>query len=175
MRRLAEADRIRRFMQSLAASTREETLVYFTGGVSAVLMGWRAATIDVDVAFVPDRDEVLRALPGLKEELELNVELARPSDFIPELPGWGERSVFIERAGALSFYHYDFYSQALAKIERGHGQDRADVEAMLGSGLVRPGRLRELFEAIVPLLHRYPAIDPESLRRALGEALVGQG
>jgi hypothetical protein len=72
----------------------------------------------------------------------------------------------------VSFYHYDFYSQALAKIERGHTQDGADVGHMLNTGLVRPGRLRELFEAIVPRLYRYPAIDPPSLRRALDRALA---
>ena len=95
MRRLAEADRIRSFMRALGASGPPETRVYFTGGVSAVLMGWRAATIDVDVSFVPDRDEVLRLLPALKNELDLNIELASPADFIPELPGWEDRSPFI--------------------------------------------------------------------------------
>ena len=39
----------------------------------------------------------------------MNVELASPSDFILPLPGWEERSVFIERFGKVSFFHYDFY------------------------------------------------------------------
>jgi len=172
MRRLAEADRIRRFMRSLGASAREESWVYFTGGVSAVLMGWRDATIDVDMTVVPERDEVLRQLPRLKDELELNVELAAPSQFLPELPGWEERSPFIAREGPLSFHHYDFYSQALAKIERGHDQDRVDVEAMLEAGLVEPGKLQELFEAIAPLLYRFPAIDPGAFRRAVDAVLA---
>ena len=173
MRRLAEADRIRRFMRSLGAAATQETRVYFTGGVSAVLLGWRSATIDVDVAFVPDRDELLRILPALKDELELNIELASPAHFLPELPGWEERSPFIAREEKVSFHHYDFYAQALAKIERGHAQDRTDVEAMLGAGLVQTARLRELFEMIVPHLYRFPAVDPASLHRALEEALAG--
>ena len=174
MRRLVEEERIRGFMRSLGASARAETRVYFTGGVGAVLLGWRATTIDVDLIFVPDRDELLQALPALKDEFELNIELASPSHFLPELPGWEDRSVFIAREGLVSFYHYDFYSQALAKIERGHAQDRADVEAMLGDGLVEPAKLRELFAAIAPRLYRYPALDPASLRRALDEALAAR-
>jgi len=174
MRRLAEAARIQRLMRALGDTADAETRVYFTGGASAVLEGWRAATVDVDLRIVPDRDEMLRAIPALKEELELNVELASPADFIPELPGWEERSRFIAREGQVSFYHYDFYSQALAKIERGHAQDAADVAAMIDRGLVEPGRLRELFEAIEPRLYRYPAIDPKSFRRALETALAGR-
>ncbi len=174
MRRLADETGIRRFMRSLGAAAREESRVYFTGGVSAVLMGWRPATIDVDLAFVPERDDLLRLLPALKDELELNIELASPSQFVPELPDWEARSPLIAREGKVSFHHYDFYGQALAKIERGHAQDRADVEMMLGAGLVQAGRLRALFEMIVPHLYRYPAVDPASLRRALDEALAGR-
>jgi hypothetical protein len=172
VRRLAEADRLQRFLRALGDAARDEARVYLTGGASAVLLGWRSATIDVDLTLVPDRDELLRAIAELKTRLDLNVELASPAHFIPELPGWEERSVFIAREGPLEVYHYDFYSQALAKIERGHVQDRADVEAMLRSGLVEPARLRELFAAITDQLHRYPAIDPAAFRRALDEALA---
>lgn len=162
-------------MRSVGAAAREETRVYFTGGVSAVLLGWRSATIDVDLTFVPERDDLLRLLPALKDELQLNVELASPSQFVPELPDWEARSPFIAREGKVSYFHYDFYSQALAKIERGHVQDHADVRAMLDRGLVEPGRLRELFATIVASLYRYPAVDPASLSRAVDEALASRG
>jgi len=59
--------------------------------------------------------------------------------FIPELPGWQDRSPFIERKGTVSFHHYDFYAQALAKIERGHAQDEADVDEMMRRGAVDRG------------------------------------
>lgn len=172
MRRLTEAGSLREFMRALGAAAREEARVYFTGGVSAVLMGWRASTIDIDLAIVPERDEVLRALPGLKDRLEINVELVWPPRFLPELPGWESRSPFIAKEGHLQFHHYDFYAQALAKIERGHAQDLRDARSMLDAKLVEAARLRELFETIVPLLYRYPAVDPPSLRRALEEALT---
>jgi len=173
MRELAEAARIRAFMREIGKVAREETRAYFTGGACAVLLGWRGQTIDVDVHFAPERDEILRGLPALKENLRINVELATPADFIPELSGWEERSVFAAREGKASFYHYDFYAQALAKIERGHAVDRTDVAEMLQRGLVEPGRLREMFEAIRPQLYRYPAIDPNAFSRALDEALGG--
>ena len=65
--------------------------------------------------------------------------------------------------------------QALAKIERGHSQDRTDIETMLEAGLVVPSRLRQLFEQIVPALYRYPAVDPAAFRRALESALAARG
>lgn len=171
MRRVADEARIRRLMSALSEETEQETRVYFAGGASAVLFGWRATTIDVDLRIVPESDRLLRAMPLLKESLELNIELASPADFIPEVPGWAERSHFIGKQGRLSFFHYDFYSQALAKIERGHAQDRDDVEEMLRRGLVEPARALEYFDEIEPELYRYPAIDPASFRRAVNSAI----
>jgi hypothetical protein len=172
LRALADAARVRAFMTALGREADVDGRAYFTGGASAVLVGWRQSTIDVDIKLKPESDRLFRAIPSLKESLQLNVELACPADFIPELPGWEERSPFIEKEGRLAFHHYDFYAQALAKIERGHAQDVADVREMLRRGLVSPDRLRELFEAATPQLHRYPAIDPPSFRRALEELLA---
>lgn len=172
MRELTDADRLRRFMQALGAEADREARVYLTGGATAVLLGWRRTTIDADIAIFPESDRLLRAIPRLKETLRMNVELASPAHFIPELPGWDERSPFITREGMVSFHHYDLYAQALSKIERGHAQDRQDVTEMLRRGLVEPARLRELFEQIEPKLYRYPAIDPASFRRAVEDALA---
>ena len=167
MRRVAEPDRIQRFMTALGVKAGRPARLYFTGGATAVLLGWRASTIDVDIHIVPDDDRLLRALPELKEDLEMNVELACPAHFIPELPGWQERSLFIAQEGKLSFYHYDLYAQALAKIERGHALDVTDVEQMFRRAFIEPIKLKSLFEAIVPQLYRYPAVDPPAYRRAV--------
>jgi hypothetical protein len=174
VRALADAGRLRRFLRELGRETREEAAIYLTGGATAVLLGWRDSTVDADILIVPERDALYRALPRLKEELQINVEIASPAHFIPELPGWRERSLFIAREGRLSFYHYDPYAQALAKIERGHTKDLADIEELLTRGLVEPQRLRELHAAIEPQLHRFPAIDPPSFRRRLEGALRGR-
>jgi hypothetical protein len=136
-----------------------------------VLEGWRGSTVDVDLRFEPDLDELLRELPGLKESLGVNIELASPPDFIPELPDWRERSPLVFQDGNVAVHHFDFYSQALSKIERGFGQDLDDVGKMIESGLVQPARLRELYETIEPELYRYPAIDPAAFRRKVEAAL----
>ncbi len=171
MRRPLDADRIRRFMAALADLAEQDGRLYFTGGATAVLHGWRTSTIDVDIKLEPEADSVLRALPRLKEDLQMNVELAAPDQFIPPLPGWQDRSTFIAQHGRLTFFHYDFYSQALAKIQRGHAQDRVDVREMLDRGLVDRSQLRTFFEQIEPHLYRYPGIDAAGFQNALEEAL----
>ncbi|HSF20373.1 MAG TPA: DUF6036 family nucleotidyltransferase [Vicinamibacteria bacterium] len=165
MRRPVSEARIRQFLRSLGVEAKENTRVYFAGGATAVLLGWRPTTVDVDIRIHPQRDTVLRAIPRLKEELQLNVELASPADFLPELPGWRDRSTFIAREGKITFYHYDFYSQALSKVQRGHAKDLEDVRRMLMDGLVEPGKALSLFEAIEDELYHFPAIDPASFRR----------
>jgi hypothetical protein len=100
----------------------------------AVLQGWRASTIDIDLKLDPEPPGVFEAIRDLKDELQLNVELAPAKQFLPPLPGWLDRSIWIGRFGSIDALHYDFYSQALAKIQRGHTQDMLDVKAMLGAG-----------------------------------------
>jgi hypothetical protein len=125
--------------------------------------------VDIDVALDPAGDELLRAIARLKDELRVNVELASPADFIPLPAGWEERAISEARHGRLTFRHFDPYSQALAKIERAHARDLADVRAMFDRGLVDRGRLLACYVEIEPLLYRYPAIDPASFRRRVHE------
>ena len=171
MRELATAERIRRFIDELGRIATSRSTMYLTGGATAVLLEWRDSTIDVDIKLVPETDELLRSIPSLKERLQINVELASPDHFIPVKPGWEDRSPFEAREGLLSFHHFDLYAQALAKIERGHSQDVADVQEMLKRGLVERDGLRAYFAAIEPLLYRYPALDAGSFRQALEDAL----
>jgi len=172
MRQLADAARIRRFMRQLGADTHLAARVYFTGGATAVLLGWRDSTIDVDLKFVPEHDALLRAIPPLKESLQINVELVSPADFIPVRAGWEERSPFIAMEGRLAFHHFDLYAQALAKIERGHAQDVEDVRAMLRSELITPARALQYFDDIEPHFYRYPALEPAAFRRAVKDLLA---
>ena len=104
------------------------------------------------------------------EELEINVELAAPDDFIPVPPRWEDRSPFVAREGRLTFYHFDPYSQALGKLERAHEQDVGDVREMIGRGLVDPAQALAYFEEIEPELFRFPSIDPRAFRRRVDEA-----
>lgn len=174
MRELADSGRIEMFMQELGRVVQVEGRVYLTGGATAVLHGWRETTIDVDIKLMPDGDEILREIPRLKETLNLNVELAAPSDFIPLPGGWEERSPLIRREGKLSFHHFDPVAQALSKVERGHEKDIRDVQEMIASGLVNPSEAIVQFEAIEPDLYRFPAIDPVSFRQAVEDLFADQ-
>lgn len=165
MRGLADEARIRRFLRALGAAAEEEAVVYLTGGATAVLEGWRGTTVDIDIRIEPESDALLRALPRLKDELAINVELASPADFIPVPRGWEERCPFVAREGRVTFRHFELAAQALAKLERGHDRDLADVEAMLERGLVDRDSLRSRFDEIEAELYRFPAIDPAAFRR----------
>ena len=169
MRGLADVDSVRALVRELGRAATAPTRLYLVGGATAVIEGWRPSTVDVDLRIEPD-DELLRALPSLKERLDVNVELASPADFLPELPAWRDRSPFLFREGQIEVFHYDLYSQALAKIERGFAQDLADVESMIASGAVDPAVLLDLFDAIEDQLYRFPAVEPTELREAV-EAL----
>lgn len=171
MRPPVDEDGLRKLARGLGRVALAPTRIYLTGGATAVLEGWRDSTVDVDLRFEPDMDKMLRQLPALKERLGMNIELASPPDFIPELPGWRERSPLVFREGNVYVHHFDLYSQALAKIERGFDQDLEDVRQMIERGLVEPARLLVLYEAIEPELYRYPAIDPPEFRRRVEAAL----
>jgi hypothetical protein len=172
MRPPVDESQIRALAVELGRVANRPVRIYLTGGSTAVLEGWRAATVDVDLRLEPEADELLRALPALKESLGVNIELVSPPDFIPELPGWRERSPHVFREGRVDVHHFDPYSQALSKIERGFEQDLSDVRTMIETRFVERGRLRELYDAIEPELYRYPAIDPPAFRDKLDAALT---
>lgn len=167
MREVADRERIGAFMTALARHATAEVDVFLVGGTSAVLIGWRATTIDVDLVMRPESDAMLRAIPLLKEQLRLNVEFASPDLFIPVPPGWEQRSPVVTRIGRVTFRHFDFVAQALAKIERGHARDLADVQAMTAHGLIKAADVRAQFARMEPEMFRFPAIDPPSFRRAV--------
>lgn len=172
MRRPVDEERIRAFMRELGLRARTPVSIYLTGGATAVLHGWRPSTIDIDLRVEPEADDLLRLLPELKERLQINVELASPIDFVPA-PGWEGRSLFIESRGPVTFLHFDPYAQALSKIERGHTKDVQDVRDLIEHGLVEKAELLRVFELAEPLLFRYPAVDPASLRRGVLEVVRG--
>ena len=107
---------------------------------------------------------MLRAIPGLKDQLSINVELAGPGHFIPLPAGWEERGIVALHGRRLTFAHFDPYAQVLSKLERDHARDREDVRAFAARALVEPGALLRFFEEIEEQLYRFPAIDPPAFR-----------
>ena len=158
-REVSTAGKVHLLMRRLGEQATGPGRIYLVGGASAVLVGWRSTTVDVDLKLAPEPPGVFQAIADAKEALDMNVELAAPDDFIPPLPDWQKRSPAVARHGSVAFFHYDFYAQALAKIERGHEQDWGDVRAMHQFGLIERQRLAALFDAIKTDIPRYPAID----------------
>ncbi|MEA5597321.1 DUF6036 family nucleotidyltransferase [Rivularia sp. UHCC 0363] len=159
-----DPQKIERLMQVLGREAQGAGCIYFTGGASALLIGWRNSTVDIDIRLDPEPLGIFQAIAKTKQELNINIELASPQDFLPPLPGWRDRSIFIGKYGQISFYHYDFTAQALSKLSRNFDRDIKDVEAMYTQKLFSLEQLRDSFEAIVPELIRFPSLNPDLLR-----------
>jgi hypothetical protein len=159
MRAAVDRARLERFLEQLGRRARGPGRVYLTGGATALLFGWRRSTVDIDLKLDPEPAGAFEAIANLKDELAVNVELASPDLFLPPVPGWRERSIFIARHGDVDFFHFDAVSQALAKLARGHDRDVADVRAMLEHRLFAPMDLTRGLESITAELVRHPALD----------------
>lgn len=171
MRRKVTVAGLNEFMRELAGAARSPGKVYFTGGATALLLGFREQTIDIDLKLDPEPQGAFEAIALLKNRLNLNVELASPDDFIPRGGDWRERSRHIASIGRVEFFHYDFSLQALAKLERGHNQDLQDVASLVRGGYVSLEELRKRFTEIEPQLLRYPAVDPQQFKKKLEDFL----
>ncbi|MGH7336846.1 MAG: DUF6036 family nucleotidyltransferase, partial [Myxococcota bacterium] len=125
MRRPLDASRLRQVLDALGRSCRGPGIAYLTGGATALLEGWRTATVDLDLKLDPEPEGVFAAISRIKEELDVNVELASPDDFLPQLADWRERSPLVGRFGPLEVRHYDLRAQALAELARGFERDLA--------------------------------------------------
>jgi len=155
-------------MKELArcAPGRRSYRVYIVGGGTAVLAGWRESTIDADLA--SDDDAIFRDVQGMKERLQLNIEFARPEDFVPPLKGSGDRHVFIETIGRVTFYHYDPYAQLLSKVIRGFHRDMQDANEFVRSGMVDPAVFRTLVQGIPDRsFARYPTLTKQAVLDAV--------
>ncbi len=145
--------------------------VYFVGGGTAVFLGWRPSTIDIDL--FSDSDDVFRDIQGIKERLNMNIEFARPEDFVPALRGTAGRHVYIDKIGSISFYHYDPYSQVLFKVVRGFQRDLDDAGEFIRSGLVDVQTLRSLVTVIPDSSYaRYPNLSRPAVEKAVESFLA---
>jgi hypothetical protein len=155
-------------MQELArgAPRRGTFRVYFVGGGTAVYAGWRNSSVDVDL-YCED-DAVFRSIQKIKERLDMNIEFARPEDFVPPLKGSADRHKFIKEAGRISFYHYDPYAQFLFKVVRGFQRDVDDAREFIRSEMVDPEKLRSLVAGIPDAAYaRYPNLSRAGVENAV--------
>ncbi len=168
MRKDLTRERLVVLMKELARSAprRGPYRVYLVGGGTAVYLGWRRSSIDVDLY---SSDEIVfRDIQEIKERLDINIEFARPEDFVPPLKGSAGRHVFIDKIGAISFYHYDPYAQLLSKVVRGFQRDLEDAHEFVRSGLVDLAKFRILVRAIPDSAYaRYPSLSRSGVENAV--------
>ncbi len=145
-------------MRRIGEIVRRPATLYLTGGSTAILLGIREGTVDIDMA--GDMDEIFSEIPKIKKDLNINIELAKPTDFVPGLPGEADRHIHIASFGSATFFHFDPYGQAFSKIVRAHGTDIQDAKALADRGLVDSG---------VNFIHK--PISREALVRKLREVL----
>ena len=153
LRQPVDQKRIETFLHKLGTRFRQPGRVYLVGGTTLVFEAFRRQTLDIDLTFEvePGRHaRFIQVIQELKEELALNVEEVSPADFIPLPAGYLERSQFIGRYGQLEVFHFDLYSTALSKIERGAEEDFADVLALLRAGRISLPQLEAYFAEILP-------------------------
>jgi len=175
MRRPLDPDRLRQVLDALGRACRGPGVIYLTGGATALLEGWRDATVDLDLKLDPEPEGAFAAIARLKEELEVNVELASPDDFLPQLPDWRDKSPSVGRFGPVEVRHYDLRAQALAKLARGFERDVGDVRAMLERELVTCDALRAALAEMEPRLERFPRVSGRDLARRLAEVCPTPG
>jgi hypothetical protein len=172
MRRLLTKHGLDSLMREIArrAPRGRHFRVFIVGGGTAVCLGWRPSSIDADLC--ADNDDVFANIQAIKEELQLNIEFARPEHFVPPLPGSDDRHIFISTLSHVSFFHYDPYSQLLAKVVRGFNRDLADAGKFIDSGLVDPARFRSLVDQIPESAYaKYPTLSPLAISNAVGDFL----
>ncbi len=174
MRKELTRERLVLLMKELAQSAprRGTYSVYLVGGGTAVYLGWRHSSIDVDL--FSDQESVFRDIQEIKERLNVNIEFARPEDFVPPLKGTAGRHVFIETMGSITFYHYDPYAQLFSKVVRGFRRDLDDAREFVSSGMVDPGRFRSLVASIRDSAYaKYPNLSRSGVDKAV-EAFLAE-
>ncbi|HEY7671936.1 MAG TPA: DUF6036 family nucleotidyltransferase [Gammaproteobacteria bacterium] len=175
MRNRLTRESLHALMQELARSAKPKRSyrIYLVGGGTAVLEGWRESSIDADV--YAEQDDIFRDVQEIKERLNLNIEFARPEDFVPPLEGSEGRHVLIETVGRVSFYHYDPYAQLLSKIVRGFARDLVDAKGFVTSGMVDPHRFRALVQGIADSAYsKYPRLSAGAVRAAVDDFLASR-
>lgn len=167
-RRLVTKEVLEEFFEFLGKIPKSHSTFYITGGTTSVYFGIRAGTIDIDLA--GDLDEIFSEIPRLKKKLNINIETAKPTDFVPPLEDEESRHILIGAFRKATFYHFDPYSQVFSKIVRAHGTDMVDAKAMIKRSMVDPTLLLEMVRRIpADRFARYTRLDRNAVEQAVEE------
>ena len=165
-RRQITARLLREFMRAVGKIVKQQATFYSTGGSTAILYGFREGTIDIDIA--GDMDEIFSHIPDLKKQMNINIEMTKPTDFVPSLQGEKDRHLPIATFGKASFMHFDPYAQAFSKIVRGHRTDIIDAKGLVTAKLVDVQRLVDIVRALPDeTFAKYPRLDRTAVQVAV--------
>ena len=135
MRAPADRERIERFLTRLGALTRQPGRIYLVGGTTMVVLRGsvrrRSTWTSLSRLTIRRPSSMRFAASKMRSTSTSNSPLPATSSPLPA--GWRERSIFVGRYGALDVFHFDLYSVALSKIERGTERDFQDVAALAQS------------------------------------------
>jgi hypothetical protein len=65
MRSNVDPQKIEQLMKALGREARGSGCIYFTGGASALLIGWRSSTVDIDIRLDPEPPGIFQAIAKL--------------------------------------------------------------------------------------------------------------
>jgi len=71
MRSNVDCQKIEQLMEALGKEARGSGCIYFTGGASALLIGWRGSTVDIDIRLDPEPLGIFQAIAKLKQETRI--------------------------------------------------------------------------------------------------------
>ncbi|MBI3359638.1 MAG: hypothetical protein HY023_00830 [Chloroflexi bacterium] len=168
-KRISDAQEILDFLRRLGQCYRHAGVVYLVGGSSLILVAAKESTFDIDlkIEVAPEHhDEFIRCVRRLSAEMELSIEQASPDEFLPLPAGYEDRRRYVGRYAALDVFHFDFYSVALGKLQRGNEKDYNDVVSMIRAGVIELGNLEQYFREVLPKLEAYSLrTDPQDFER----------
>jgi hypothetical protein len=170
--KLVDAQILVAFLQHLGKSYQHTGTIYLVGGSSLLLVTSKASTFDIDLQFsipVEYHAEFIECIHRISREMQIPIEQASPDEFIPLPAGYENRHRYIGRYGNLEVFHFDFYSVALGKLNRGTEKDFSDIAQMIQAGVIRLPELETYFQEILPKLDSFSLRSNASdLERKLG-------
>ncbi len=89
MREKVSAERVERFMKAIGRAGKKNARIYFVGGATAVLLGWRETTIDVDVKILPEIDRVTSSSSSSQGRSSIECRTRLAGRFHPAITGLG--------------------------------------------------------------------------------------
>lgn len=152
------------FLNALGRVFRKPGRLYLAGGAALVHRGVSAgSTQDIHIEISGNNEgEMMDAIRQLIQQLNINIELASPRDFIPLPKHWMAQSQYVGRYGAVDVFYFDFNSIALSKMQRGSTLDINDVKLLLQQGVITLEGLDTAYKEVLAQLGQgsYWRFDP---------------